>query len=174
MSLVEENTITKGGNIPGAETVIKYATNQRRDVDMSMFFNIKEINERAQNIHGRNVTAGWWTDIKSKESTLTTTNRAELLMLLASEVSEAYEGICNKLFDDKLPHLKMFDAELADVAIRLFDIAGRQVYADIMNFSAGVQQINLPVSALNAGIYSLTISDEKSNTMVTRKLVKIE
>jgi hypothetical protein len=62
----------------------------------------------------------------------------------------------------------------ARVAIRMFDIAGRQVYADILNFSAGVQQINLPVSALNAGIYNLTLSDEKSNTMVTRKLVKTE
>jgi PKD repeat protein len=62
----------------------------------------------------------------------------------------------------------------ARLSIRLFDIAGRQVYADIMNFGAGVQQINLPVSALNAGIYSLTLSDEKSNTMVTRKLMKTE
>lgn len=62
----------------------------------------------------------------------------------------------------------------ARVAIRLFDIAGRQVYVDMMNLSAGVQQINLPVATLNAGIYSLTLSDEKSNTMVTRKLVKTE
>ncbi len=62
----------------------------------------------------------------------------------------------------------------ARLSIRLFDIAGRQVYADIMNFGSGVQQINLPVAALNAGIYSLTLSDEKSNSMVTRKLVKTE
>ncbi|MGE0637804.1 MAG: PKD domain-containing protein [Bacteroidia bacterium] len=62
----------------------------------------------------------------------------------------------------------------ARVAIRLFDIAGRQVYANILNLGAGIQQINLPVSALNAGIYSLSLSDEKSNTMVTRKLVKTE
>ncbi len=62
----------------------------------------------------------------------------------------------------------------ARLSIRLFDIAGRQVYADIMNFGSGVQQINLPVAALSAGIYSLTLSDEKSNSMVTRKLVKTE
>ncbi len=62
----------------------------------------------------------------------------------------------------------------ARLSIRILDIAGRQVYADIMNFTSGVQQINLPVSELSAGIYNLTLSDEKSNSMVTRKLVKTE
>ncbi len=62
----------------------------------------------------------------------------------------------------------------ARLSIRLVDIAGRQVYADIMNFGSGVQQINLPVAGLSAGIYSLTLSDDKTNSMVTRKLVKTE
>lgn len=62
----------------------------------------------------------------------------------------------------------------ARLSIRIVDIAGRQVYASIMNFASGVQQINLPVSELSAGIYNLILADEKANSAVTRKLVKTE
>ncbi len=62
----------------------------------------------------------------------------------------------------------------ARLSIRIVDIAGRQVYATIMNFGSGVQQINLPVSELSAGIYNLILADEKTNSAVTRKLVKTE
>lgn len=62
----------------------------------------------------------------------------------------------------------------ARIALRLFDIAGRQVYADIMNFNAGINRIDLPASTLQSGIYNLVISDEKTAAQVTRKLVKIE
>jgi NTP pyrophosphatase (non-canonical NTP hydrolase) len=77
-------------------------------------------------IHTRNSTAGWWTDLKTGVSILETRNRPELLMLVVSEVSEADGGHEDGLNDDKLPHLPMFDVELADVAIRLFDIIGAE------------------------------------------------
>jgi NTP pyrophosphatase (non-canonical NTP hydrolase) len=45
-------------------------------------------------------------------------------MLIVSEVSEAMEGERKNLMDDKLPHRKMVEVELADALIRIFDYAG--------------------------------------------------
>ncbi len=51
-------------------------------------------------------------------------NVGELLMLCVSELAEAMEGHRKDLPDDKLPHRTMFEVELADCLIRIFDIAG--------------------------------------------------
>ena len=45
-------------------------------------------------------------------------------MLVVSEVAEAMEGYRKNLMDDKLPHRSMVEVELADVIIRVFDLAG--------------------------------------------------
>lgn len=75
-------------------------------------------------IHADNVKAGWWSDLKTGESILGTRNRPEIMMLIVSELSEASEGAEDLLMDDKLRHLRMFDVELADAAIRLMDVLG--------------------------------------------------
>jgi hypothetical protein len=85
-----------------------------------------DFNALSADTHARNVLAGWWTDLATKESTLAVRNRAELMMLVVSEVSEAAHGLDGDLADDKLPHLPMFQVELADVAIRLFDMLGAE------------------------------------------------
>ena len=41
-----------------------------------------------------------------------------------AEVAEAMEGHRKSLMDDKLPHRKMIEVELADVVIRVADLAG--------------------------------------------------
>lgn len=41
-----------------------------------------------------------------------------------SELSEAMEGERKGLMDDKLPHRRMAEVELADTLIRIFDYAG--------------------------------------------------
>lgn len=73
-------------------------------------------------IHADNVKAGWWSDLATGQPK--ERNVGELLMLCVSEIAEAAEGAAFKLKDDKLPHLDMLDVELADMAIRIFDVAG--------------------------------------------------
>ena len=47
------------------------------------------------------------------------------LMLITSEVAEAMEGARKDLMDDHLTDRKMFEVELADAVIRIFDTAGK-------------------------------------------------
>lgn len=83
---------------------------------------VDSLNELSTDIHKRNVAAGWWTDLKTGQKK--ERNMGELLCLVHSEVSEAMEGYRKNLQDDKLPHRSMLEVELADVFIRIFDIAG--------------------------------------------------
>lgn len=63
----------------------------------------------------------WWHD---KNGNAIQRNKGELLALIHSEISEALEGERTGLKDDKLPHRKMAEVELADALIRIFDYAG--------------------------------------------------
>lgn len=80
------------------------------------------INDAVRHIHALNVKAGWWHNIQTGE--LLQRNVGELLMLMVSELSEGMEGHRKNLMDDKLPHRKMLEVELADCVIRIFDAAG--------------------------------------------------
>lgn len=75
--------------------------------------------------HTAALKAGWWHDITTGEPII---NRPHVVgekqMLIVSEVAEAMEGHRKNLMDDKLPHRKMCEVELADAAIRIFDLAG--------------------------------------------------
>lgn len=64
----------------------------------------------------------WWHDLHTGERL--NRNKGELLMLIVSEIAEAMEGERKNLMDDKLPHRKMVEVELADALIRIFDYAG--------------------------------------------------
>lgn len=77
------------------------------------------INALADEVHRAN--AQWWQDLHTGEPI--TRNVGELLCLVHSELSEAMEGHRKGLTDDKLPHRKMFEVELADAVIRIFDLA---------------------------------------------------
>lgn len=74
-------------------------------------------------IHHANIIAGWWKQDSETGRTLYR-NVGELLALVHSEISEADDGFELTLMDDKLPHRRMAEVELADVAIRVLDMLG--------------------------------------------------
>lgn len=87
---------------------------------MSRSLAATEINGLVEFVHGLNKT--WWHDPATGDPLKR--NVGELLMLTVSELAEAMEGHRKNLPDDKLLHRPMFEVELADAIIRIFDIAG--------------------------------------------------
>lgn len=72
--------------------------------------------------HALAVAAGWWHDINT--GLPIERNVGEALCLVHSEISEALEGHRKNLMDDKLPHRRMIEVELADAQIRINELAG--------------------------------------------------
>lgn len=72
----------------------------------------------------------WWIDTETGEDVRTWPPKffklwvASKLMLSVTELAEAMEGLRKDVQDDKLPHRKMLEVELADCVIRCFDLAG--------------------------------------------------
>lgn len=95
--------------------------------------------------------AGWWTvpntrqDVRGWPDHMLAMWIGTKLALIHTEVSEALEGLRKDQMDDKLPHRKMFEVELADAVIRIFDLAGglnldmAGAIVDKMEYNAGRQ-----------------------------------
>jgi NTP pyrophosphatase (non-canonical NTP hydrolase) len=78
------------------------------------------LNAYAAEVHAAN--AKWW---HTADGVRLDRNKGELLMLMVSEIAEAMEGERKDLMDDKLPHRRMAEVELADALIRILDyVAG--------------------------------------------------
>lgn len=77
------------------------------------------LNDFAKIVHQANIK--WWQNIDTGEPI--ERNPKELLMLIISEVAECLEGERKNLMDDKLPHRKMAEVEMADTVIRVLDFS---------------------------------------------------
>lgn len=84
------------------------------------------INDLVASCYQASFNAGWHTDIATGQ--LKERNRAEMLMLIVSEIAEAMEGERKNLMDDKLPHRPCAEVEMADAVIRIADYCGRWGY----------------------------------------------
>lgn len=96
------------------------------------------LNKYAAECHAANIK--WWQNPRTGEPI--ERNFGELIALCHSELSEALEGNRKNLPDDKLPHRRMDEVELADCLIRIFDLAGalgmdlQGAYAEKMAYNA--------------------------------------
>lgn len=78
----------------------------------------RTLNDYAAEVHAAN--AKWW---HTADGERLDRNKGELLMLMVSEIAEAMEGERKDQMDDKLPHRRMAEVELADALIRILDYA---------------------------------------------------
>ena len=101
-----------------------------KDIGDILVINIQDmkqnINELVKACYKASFDAGWHTNIETGE--LKERNRAEMLMLIVSEIAEAMEGERKGLMDDKLKHRPMAEVEMADAVIRIADYCGRWGY----------------------------------------------
>lgn len=79
------------------------------------------LNDLARSCHAGNTR--FWTDLVTGEPI--ERNKGEMLMLVVTELAEAFEGERKNLMDDHLPHRKCVEVEFADAFIRMFDYAGK-------------------------------------------------
>lgn len=86
----------------------------------------EEINKLRDVCYQASFNAGWHTDIKTGK--LKDRNKAEMICLIHSELSEAMEGERKNLMDDHLPTRPMVEVEMADAVIRIMDYCGRFNY----------------------------------------------
>lgn len=80
---------------------------------------LKQLNDYVNICHKAARDAGWH-DTPREDGTF--------FMLMVSEIAEAMEGDRKDLMDDKLPHRKMAEVELADAFIRICDYCGLKGY----------------------------------------------
>jgi hypothetical protein len=78
------------------------------------------LNDYAKECHTANLK--WWQNPATGEPV--ERNKAELISLMHSELSEMLEGVRKNLMDDKLPERRMEEVELVDLLILAFDYAG--------------------------------------------------
>lgn len=74
-------------------------------------------NELRDAIYQHNLKAGWWDDNRPDGTTLA---------LIHSEIAEAQEGHEKGIQDPHLPHYTNVLVEMADIAIRIYDLFGRK------------------------------------------------
>jgi len=94
------------------------------------------LNTLAPAIYENNVKAGWFKDPKTGRKIKR--DPMVMLMLIVTEIAEAAEGVRKGLQDDHLSNRPMVEVELADVIIRVLELAG---YLDLDLGGAFVEKV---------------------------------
>ncbi len=126
--------------------------------------------------HIRSKASGWWSNLETGEDIeLTQDMIDEKEVLVMTEISESVEGKRASLMDDKLPHRSMIEVELADVVIRVLDLAGKMGYtsdslsrhelSDCPLYQEGASFIRF-TKLLNTLLFAFESSEEKYVWMV--------
>lgn len=97
------------------QEILDAAVYMRQEIEERTPFTL---NDYAAEVHEANEK--WWIALETQQPI--DRNVGEMLALVHSEISEALEGHRKNLMDTHLPHRKMFDVEMADAVIRIFDI----------------------------------------------------
>jgi hypothetical protein len=107
-----------------------------KDIHVGLEDPEKALREITTMIGEGNVKAGWWTEqnVDLRACPYTQHVIATKLMLVCTEVSEGMEGWRKSQktikMDDHLPNRPMFEVELADAHIRLFDLGANAKFPD--------------------------------------------
>lgn len=84
-------------------------------------------------VHKRNVKAGWWNDLATGQPKKRSVG--ELLVLMVTEIWEAFVAYEQNLADDKLPQYPGLGVEMGDLQIRLADFMGAMIEGSIVEYS---------------------------------------
>lgn len=115
------------------------------------------LNTLSDQLYDANLKAGWYHDPVTRRKIKR--DPMVMLMLIVTEVAEAAEGWRKTKMDDHLPHRTMFEVEMADVLVRIFDLIG-YVRANPDRFPA-YKEIDLGRAFCEKVLYNGTRADHK-------------